>query len=81
MFTKNTSIFLSGYRQSWKYFLHRENEVRSQFVFNEAVQKDVDTFRHAAAQIWRILEASKIMLLTWLSKRRNQEFRLYIYRI
>ena len=60
MFSKNTSIFLSGYRQSWKYFHHRENEIRSQFIFNKTVQKDVDTFLHAAAQTWRILGAKTI---------------------
>ena len=60
MFSKNTSIFLSGYLQSWRYFHHRENELRSQFVFNKTLQKDVDTFLHAAAQAWRSLRAKKI---------------------
>ena len=60
IFSKNTSIFLSGYLQSWRYFHHRENELRSQFVFNKTVQSDVDTFLHAAAQTWRILTAKKI---------------------
>ena len=60
MFSKNTSIFLSGYLQSWRYFHHRENELRSQFIFNKTVQKEVDTFLRSAAQTWRILRAEKI---------------------
>ena len=60
MFSKNTSIFLSGCLQSWRYFHHRENELKSQFVFNKTLQKDVDTFLHAAAQAWRSLRAKKI---------------------
>ena len=60
IFSRNTSIFLSGYLQSWRYFHHRESELRSQFVFNKTAQSDVDTFLHAAAQTWRILTAKKI---------------------
>ena len=59
MFSKNTSIFLSGYLQSWRYFHHRESELRSQFIFNKNIQKDVDIFLHAAAQIWRNLTINK----------------------
>ena len=59
MFGNNTSIFLMGFLQSWRYFHHRESELRCQFIFNKAIQKNVDIFLHAAAQIWSNLTANK----------------------
>ena len=59
MSKKNSSILLTAYMQSWKYFHHRENEVRCQFMFQNIVQRNVNTFLHAVARRWHIMIANK----------------------
>lgn len=41
-FMKN--IILDGFFQSWRYFDHVRSDIRSQFIFNEEISVDVDTF-------------------------------------
>lgn len=51
MFSKNTSIFLMGYLQSWRYFHHRRQEIISQLQFNPHLQEQVDAFLRSGIKI------------------------------
>ena len=46
MFSNDTSIHLQGYLQSWRYFYHRKNEIRSQLTFERGLQENADNFLH-----------------------------------